>query len=130
MQIPHSLPSTEFNQHAWSTNFVQGRHVGCREAHKNDNISFWKFQINGGPEPAVQCVGNKGGTKMGAERGTDPNHRPRQVFMPQRKMVASNDSSDIENKTKGSHQRRVGLEKGFVHFQHGGDTYEEAFSRL
>lgn len=83
-------------------------------------ISFWKFQINGGPEPAVQHIGNKVGTKMGAERGTDQNHSPRLDFMPQRKTVTSNDSSDMEHKTKGSHQRRVGLEKGSVHFQQGG----------
>lgn len=115
MQIPHSLPSTEFNQH-------QGRHVGCREAHKNDNISFWKFQIDGGPEPAVQCVRSKAGTKVGVERGTDQNHSPRQDFMLQRKMVASNNSNNIENKTKDSflHQRRVGWEKGFMHAQQGG----------
>lgn len=40
----------------------------------SDNMSIWKkFHINGGPEPAAQCVRNKAGTRMGAERGRDRN---------------------------------------------------------
>ena len=30
-----------------------------------------------GPEPALGCIGNKGGTKVGAERGKDRSHSHR-----------------------------------------------------